>query len=156
MVDIRTLEKRVATLEQSAAAQEAAATGVDYRELRYEELKALCYGFVPVQEGERVRAIMRGELHVTYPCLPYLKPCIEQLSNEDLQRVAYGDNSPLQNTSARMPADQLPILEDLVQQNAIERDTLLASSRYVELSGTHDFALMATARRLHRDRQYGG
>jgi len=64
--DIRTLEKRIATLEQAADAQQAASTGIQSDDLRHDEWVALMYKLVPVQDGERVRQILRGELHIVF------------------------------------------------------------------------------------------
>ena len=81
--DLRTLEKRITTLEQAAEAQQAASTGIQSDALRFDEKMALIYKLVPVQDGERVRQILRGELHVIFP--PNYGRDLEHLSVEELR-----------------------------------------------------------------------
>jgi hypothetical protein len=83
MANIDTLAKRVATLEQTRAAQRAATTGVALDTLRMDELMALIHGLVPVQDGERVRQILRGDLHTVSR-----RPTREQdITEADLARL---------------------------------------------------------------------
>ena len=65
--DIRTLEKRIATLEQAADAQRVKATGVPHDALRMDEKMALLYHLTPVQDGEQVRQIQAGTAQVLWP-----------------------------------------------------------------------------------------
>lgn len=64
MGDLRTLERRLTHLEQAAEAERAATMGVASGDLRLDELTAWLYCLVPAQDGERMRAVLAGELHI--------------------------------------------------------------------------------------------
>lgn len=83
MADIRMLEKRVATLEQAAEGQRVASTGVSLDDLRMDELTALTHGLVPARDGERVRQILRGDLH-TFSRRPIRE---QDITEADLARL---------------------------------------------------------------------
>src|SRR5687768_6434323 len=61
------LDKRLANLEKAAETQRRQTTGIQSEDLRHDDLVALLYKLVPVQDGERVGKILRGELKVIHP-----------------------------------------------------------------------------------------
>jgi hypothetical protein len=82
--DLRTLEKRLTHLEQAAEAERAATTGIASDDLRHDELVAWLYGVLPAQDGERVGALLAGELHV----ISSRHPDLEHLSLDKLNAIA--------------------------------------------------------------------
>jgi hypothetical protein len=154
MADIHVLKRRVSALEQTVEAERVATAGIDSSALHEDELIALSYGLVPVEDGERVARLLSGEAYLATRILPRLRPWVTDLDPETLEREALGDTSVRRR--GRPPDAEHPSLELLRQQFAEERALLLRTGLYVAHPGDPDLALIVTARCLHRDQCYAG
>jgi hypothetical protein len=143
--DIRTIERRISALEQAAETQHRQTTGINSDELRFDELVALTYRFLPAQDSERVAKILRGELHVIFP--PSYRRDLEGMSLEELrehtrlhrchcERVWFGDRDKALQHPHVVEGWRAVECDDTAacgRSRTVERQRLFATSAYREL-----------------------